>query len=45
MSYLYILDVNPLLVISFTDILSHLIGCLFIFFNGFLRYAEDFTFN
>ena len=30
MSYLYILDINPLLVISFANILSHLIGCLFI---------------
>ena len=30
MSCLYILDVNPLLVISFANIFSHSVGCLFI---------------
>ena len=29
-SCLYILDINPLLVTSFTNIFSHSIGCLFI---------------
>ena len=32
MRCLYILDVNPLSVISFADIFSHLLGCLFILF-------------
>ena len=30
MSCLYILDTNPLLVISFANIFSHSVGCLFI---------------
>ena len=30
MSCLYILDINPLLVISPTNIFSHSVGCLFI---------------
>ena len=30
MSHLYILDINPLSVISFTDISSQLVSCLFI---------------
>ena len=30
MSYLYILDINPLLVISFANIFSHSVGCLFV---------------
>ena len=29
MSYLYILDINPLLVVSFVIIFSHSEGCLF----------------
>ena len=30
MNYLYILDINPLSVISFENIFSHSVGCLFI---------------
>ena len=30
MSMLYILDINPLLVISFANIFSHSVGCLFV---------------
>ena len=30
MSYLYILDINPLLITPFADIFSHSIGCLFV---------------
>ena len=30
MSCLYILDINPLLVMSFANIFSHSVGCLFI---------------
>ena len=30
MSCLYILDISPLLVISFANIFSHLVGCLFV---------------
>ena len=32
MSYLYILEVNPLSVTSFANIFSHSVGCLFILF-------------
>ena len=32
MSYLYILEINPLLVTSFANIFSHSVGCLFILF-------------
>ena len=32
MSCLYILDINPLSVISFANIFSHSVGCLFILF-------------
>ena len=32
MSYLYILEINPLLVVSFANIFSHSEGCLFILF-------------
>ena len=32
MSYLYILEINPLSVASFATIFSHYIGCLFVFF-------------
>ena len=31
MSYLYMLDINPLLVISFANIFPHSIDCLFVF--------------
>ena len=30
MSYLYILDINPLLIISFVNIFSHSVGYLFL---------------
>ena len=30
MSCLYVLDINPLLVISFVNIFSHSVGCFFI---------------
>ena len=30
MTYLYILDINPLLVVWFTDIFSHFVGYLFV---------------
>ena len=30
MNYLYIWDINPLLVVSFANISSHSVGCLFI---------------
>ena len=32
MSCLYILEINPLSVVSFTAIFSHSVGCLFILF-------------
>ena len=32
MSCLYVLEINPLLVASFANILSHSVGCLFILF-------------
>ena len=28
---IYILDINPLLVLSFANIFSHSVGCLFVF--------------
>ena len=40
MSCLYILDIKPLLVISFTTIFSHFVGCLF--FYVFLYCAKAF---
>ena len=43
MSCLYILEINPLTVISFVNILSHSVGCLF--FYGFLFCAKAFNFN
>jgi len=33
-SWLYILEINPLLVTSFANIFSYSVGCLFIFFVG-----------
>ena len=35
MSYLYILDINPLSVTSFANIFSHSVGCLFCFIVSF----------
>ena len=32
MSYLYILEINPLVVASFANIFSHPEGCLFVLF-------------
>ena len=32
MSYLYMLDINPLLVLSFANIFSHSVGCVFVLF-------------
>ena len=32
MSCLYILDINPLLVLSFANIFSHSVGCVFVLF-------------
>ena len=48
MSYLYILDIKPLLVASFATIFSHSIGCLLslsFFFNGFLCCAKGSKFD
>ena len=42
MCYLYILDTNLLPVISFTNIFSHSVGCLF---DGFLCCTNDLRFN
>ena len=36
---------DPKLVASFAKIFSHSVGCLFIFFNGFLCCAKTFKFN
>ena len=40
MSYLYILDINSLLVKLFANTFSHHIGCLFCFVDGFPCYAK-----
>ena len=44
-SRLYILEIRPLLVASFTKIFSHSVGGLFtfFFFYGFLCYAKAFN--
>ena len=44
MSCLYMLDINPLSVISLANIFSHSVGCLH-FVDGFLCCAKAFTFN
>ena len=44
-SYLYILEINPLSVVSFAVILSHSEGCLYILLIVFLCCAKDFKFN
>ena len=36
MSCLYILDINPLLVITFANIFSHSVGCLFVLLMVFI---------
>ena len=45
MSYLYMLDINLLSVISFANIFSHPIDCFFHFVDGFLCCAKCFKFN
>ena len=44
-SYYYILEINTLLITSFENIFFFSIGCLFVFFNGFLCAANSFKFN
>ena len=44
MSCFYILDINPLSVISFANIFFHLVGYL-CFVDGFLSCAKAFKFN
>ena len=39
------LDINPLSVMSFANIFSHSVGCLFVFLDGSLCYAKNFKFN
>ena len=43
MSYLYILEINPLSVTSFPNIFSHSVGCLFILLT--ISFAEDLNFS
>ena len=45
MSLLYILEIKPLSVASFVIIFSHAVGCLFVFFNGFLCCAKAYKFD
>ena len=45
MSYLYILEINPLSVALFANVFSHFVGCLFFFFYGFLCLAKPFKFE
>ena len=45
MSYLYILEINPLLVASFANIFSHSEGFSFHLVYGFLCYAKAVKFN
>ena len=45
MSYLYILEIKPLSIESFTKIFLPLCGLSFRFFKGFLCCAEAFEFN
>ena len=45
MSCLYMLDINPLLVASFANSFSHLVGFLFHFVDGFLYGTKAFKFN
>ena len=41
----YILEGKPLSAASFANIFSHAVGCLFIFFNGFLCCAKACKFD
>ena len=45
MSCLHILNINPLLVISFANIFSHLVGCLFVLFVVSFCCEKAFNFN
>ena len=45
MSYLYILEINPLSVVSFAIIFSHSEGCLFTLLIVFLCCAKAFKVN
>ena len=45
MCFSCILDFNPLEDVSFADILSHSVGCLFPFVDGFVHSTEAFEFN
>ena len=45
MSCLYILEINPLSVVSFAIIFSHPEGCVFTFVYSFLCCAKAFKFN
>ena len=45
MSCLYILEINPLSVVSFAIIFSHSEGCLFTLFTVLLCCAKAFKFN
>ena len=45
MDNLYVLEINPLSVVSFAIIFSHFEGCLFHLVNSFLCCAEAFKFN
>ena len=44
MRYLYVLEINLLLIASFANILSHSVSYIFIFY-GFLFCVEAFKFN
>ena len=45
MSCLYILEIRPLSVTPFANILSHSVGCLFIFIVVSFAVQKDFEFN
>ena len=45
MSYLYILDINPLSEICFSNIVSHLVACLFILSMASFAVQEAFSFD
>ena len=44
-SHLYILEIKPLLFALFETIFSHSVGCLFLFFYGFLCCAKAWKFD
>ena len=45
LSYLYILEINPLLVASFANIFSHSIDCLFVLFMISFTVKKTYKFN